>query len=842
MADNLDLLFRIRGDATGAKNATEQARQAVHQLRTSTTSDLKQIQQSSVQSLGSVTQSLSQITANIPVVGRAFSGLSNQLGVVATESAGAATGLASMAGPAALAAGAVVALTAGIGSLVKSFIQLTQQTAEFQGKFFDLSQQVGVTVETLSTLDVIASTTGGNIESVTASLGIFQKNLEAAHDPTSKEAKLLTELGVTSLNTEVALRQVIKGLFDLGQGQKQTAATLELFGRGGRFVNAILKESKGDLDAATAEFQRMGLVVSSESAAAADQFNDSLEILNRQLSAVTRNLVSQSIPAFIVFFEDINRAIQGNKAGWTSWADVIEFEVTVAIAAVESFAQFVASRGALGFFESFEANVRRIAQQSKELRGTLLAEGVAERVAGLTIGGRVGDRPDAGDGKKAAAQAQARAAKEIALAQRALEESTRQHVLELNRQRDKDLKSIDEWETELKRLADEHNQRQEELLVKEEANARRFIKNAEDLQLALIETQQKRTQITNQLINERDKITDEAQKRRDQLELETETRIANLRDTFRQTELDKIKDFVDRGVIAESEGIALTLALLKDEYAQRQKLRDIELEQETTSAKRKADLVDEKIAAERKYTEEFSRLVDERNRKREEEELSAGQRPGGGPGGPGVGEDALAQAAGAAADAAVPPLREFKELTPQVIAGIDAMRDAFGALGQAVGQAVHAFVLFGSAGIGLRKFTAEVLAAVAAQATVKAIFELAEGFAMLALTYFTGNPKYAASASAHFVAAATYGAIAGVAAVAGRMVAGNEFTKGAGGGSGSDSGQGTGQLNPLTLNRNQPPPIVIHVDVKHEEGTIVKTWADNYRSGGVTRELTREDG
>ena len=119
----------------------------------------------------------------------------------------------------------------------------------------------------------------------------------------------------------------------------------------------------------------------------------------------------------------------------------------------------------------------------------------------------------------------------------------------------------------------------------------------------------------------------------------------------------------------------------------------------------------------------------------------------------------------------------------------------FNVIAQAVGNAVKAFVLFGSAGGSFKKFAAEILASIAQMAIVQAVWELAQGFAMLALSWFTGNPKYGASATAHFTAAAIYGVVGGVAAVAGRAVAGDSFQQESQGGFGS-SGQ------PSRSNRN----------------------------------------
>lgn len=115
----------------------------------------------------------------------------------------------------------------------------------------------------------------------------------------------------------------------------------------------------------------------------------------------------------------------------------------------------------------------------------------------------------------------------------------------------------------------------------------------------------------------------------------------------------------------------------------------------------------------------------------------------------------------------------------------------FNTIAQAVGNAVRAFVLFGSAGGGFRKFAAEVIASVAQMAVVQALWEMAQWAAMVALLYFTGNPKYALAAGAHLTAAIIYGAVGGVAMVAGRAMAGNAFkneTSGAYGSSGGTNG------------------------------------------------------
>ncbi len=79
--------------------------------------------------------------------------------------------------------------------------------------------------------------------------------------------------------------------------------------------------------------------------------------------------------------------------------------------------------------------------------------------------------------------------------------------------------------------------------------------------------------------------------------------------------------------------------------------------------------------------------------------------------------------------------------------------------------------------------------------TVQALFQLAQGLAMTALAWFTGNPKYAKAAGAHYASAVAFGMITGVATVAGRFAAGDEFKRETSGGFGSSTSTATGGGN-----------------------------------------------
>lgn len=391
MADDLSLLFRLRGDAASLKQASSEGRAAINQLKQSFGPELSQTVNVANRAFSEIADNLNVFVGQrIPLVGGSFirvteslrgfgreaavtdraiasvaksiASISRESGksvseissfltrfaqiegqakrdaaaidffgvtlgtklipqlektgaemakvAVATEGTGAA--MAGIAGPVGIAVLAVIAATAAVALLGKELFDITKSAAEFQGKMFDLSQQTGIEVETLSALEIVAKTTGGEIGNLTQSLIAFQRKLEEAQDPSSKAAESFRKLGVEADDTETALRNTLAALARMPQGFQQTNAAAELFGsRGGKQMLAILKEADGDLDAVIAKARELAILIDTDAARAADKFNDELALLEFQLRATSAELAKELIPAFldvIRAFADLVRA------------------------------------------------------------------------------------------------------------------------------------------------------------------------------------------------------------------------------------------------------------------------------------------------------------------------------------------------------------------------------------------------------------------------------------------------------------------------------------------------------------------------------------------------------
>lgn len=161
---------------------------------------------------------------------------------------------------------------------------------------------------------------------------------------------------------------------------------------------------------------------------------------------------------------------------------------------------------------------------------------------------------------------------------------------------------------------------------------------------------------------------------------------------------------------------------------------------------------------------------------------------------------------------------------------------AFDQFSNALGQTVANWVLLGETGPAvMRRILAQALASIAAEAAVNAIKELALGFASL---FF--NP---AESAAHFTAAGLWASIGGVAAIAGRSVAGDLFkpkttTSGAGGRGTSERSGESRAIDLTRTQQNQRLDIFLHTEPGRGFGQeVVRAIVDDVRSNGDAREV-----
>lgn len=207
----------------------------------------------------------------------------------------------------AVAVGIAIEVTVEIG---KRLFETAEAAAAFRNELFNVSEQTNISVETLSALEISLTSAGVGIRGLSQAIIQFQRQLEASKDLTSNQAALFQKLGVTSHDTELAFKQTLKGLNDLGEGTEQTAIAMQLFGRTGRSLINVLKETDGNIDAVVKRAKELGVVVGEDDAEKAHAFTEALDTLELQFRAMVGNDV---IPAVTAAMEELSQIIADNQ-------------------------------------------------------------------------------------------------------------------------------------------------------------------------------------------------------------------------------------------------------------------------------------------------------------------------------------------------------------------------------------------------------------------------------------------------------------------------------------------------------------------------------------------------
>jgi hypothetical protein len=755
---------------------------------------------------------------------------------------GLASSLGGAAGPIGIAAGALAGVAAAAVGATAAVFNLTKQAAEYGSVIYDASTKTGLHAETISTLSLAAKQADTDINQVTGGIAKFAKTVGAAADGSDKAAKQLKDFGITpqeAINDlDGTLNKVFKRIYDAKPGIEQITLAQKAFGKSGADLIPLIDQMGGELDKTKKKFEEMGLTISDKDAAAADQFGDQMTLLGAQIEMVGVRIGQKFMPVFLNMASELSGWLARNSGEVEHWAGVAGhfFEMVVKGAAVtidalknyyQGYKAFMEGIG-LGFLvpKPFLLNAVEDSYNQSLLNQPKFAGGGSRAFSPSSLldnedltGGKRTNAPKTNDaefrkffedfgfnvtrtfgdalnkgslhplGKAIDLSVKGKTADQIAeLIAAAIEKGYRlvdeRSKIPGVRQTGPHLHFEQNYGTKGSIFQGSGSYGSIPLEYLQSLDAQRLGKVAGS-QTALEAWLKKKRELTQK--ENDDELSD--LERQFQAIIADERQAMDDRLAIRRSEADLASAILDdqlkSGILSETEYTKrvseLKIGMLEDERDELQqqvpdrqvllRLQQIELEIQTQRivGKRQELEVQEKL--DKAYHEQLELM-------QSAADINSGKQKD--PGQRVQREDMFAK------------LREhFSDSSNDFgVAAVDAATVAFQQLGEAVGQAVNAFVLYGSAGASVRQVTAQILASIAQQAAVQAIYELAQGLAVLALAFF-GVPNAGPSAAAHFAAAAAYGVIGGVAAIAGRAVAGDSFKNKGGGGSSSKGGPGS---------------------------------------------------
>lgn len=182
---------------------------------------------------------------------------------------------------------------------VDMFLGQVQAAFDYGDAIVDLADRTGATTKTIQELRYAAQMSGSGIESADAALDKFAKNLGAAQNGNKAMAKTFADLGVTSSDTDTALRQTMAGISKLGNVTQQNQKSTELFGKSAADLTVLLSGGASGYDELAAAARTYGLVIDDAVLRNGGQVNDQLDTMKMILNAQMASMIIQNADALM---------------------------------------------------------------------------------------------------------------------------------------------------------------------------------------------------------------------------------------------------------------------------------------------------------------------------------------------------------------------------------------------------------------------------------------------------------------------------------------------------------------------------------------------------------------
>ena len=219
-----------------------------------------------------------------------------------------------------LLAGLGVSLTLG------AFAALVKGAIDSADELNKLSQKIGISVEALSTLQFAAQLSDVGLDTLKTGLKGLSANLTEARSGLGEGAAIFQALGISVeesagnlKSSDTILLEIADRFASFEDGATKTALAVKLFGKSGIDMIPFLNQGASGIRTLMQEAERLGLKLSTETAQAAEAFNDNLTALKASTSGLGITLATELLAPLRV----VTDAIREGQRDATGFAAIL---------------------------------------------------------------------------------------------------------------------------------------------------------------------------------------------------------------------------------------------------------------------------------------------------------------------------------------------------------------------------------------------------------------------------------------------------------------------------------------------------------------------------------------
>lgn len=208
-----------------------------------------------------------------------------------------------------------------LGALGFGFVAAGRGALEYAGALQDAADNTGMAIGALQEYQTAFEAAGVSSEDFTTAVSKLNKGIaDAAAGKDKGLASLMTRLRIPLRDAKGALRGVEQVLPELSDAfakntnpALRTRMAMELFGKSGAKLIAIMMKGGASLAEARGEAQRLGAVLSDQATGGLDDVGDAFGVLNRQVKVQTAEAFGVAAPAILAATKGLQEWIARNK-------------------------------------------------------------------------------------------------------------------------------------------------------------------------------------------------------------------------------------------------------------------------------------------------------------------------------------------------------------------------------------------------------------------------------------------------------------------------------------------------------------------------------------------------
>jgi len=208
------------------------------------------------------------------------------------------------------------------GALATPFALAAKLFADMGSDLIDMSQRTGVSVEALSELGFAAEQSGADMETLEAGLRKMQKFVVEAADGSQQARDALEKLNLTvadlkALAPDDQFKLIADKLAKIENPTLRAALAMDIFGKSGTRLLPLMIDGADGIEKLQEKARKLGLTISTEDAAAAEEFGDTLDVLWKVIKRGVFSVGAALVPSLM---ELANWIIETSK-DVSAWID-----------------------------------------------------------------------------------------------------------------------------------------------------------------------------------------------------------------------------------------------------------------------------------------------------------------------------------------------------------------------------------------------------------------------------------------------------------------------------------------------------------------------------------------